>query len=97
MAMTASDITGNADLFRRAYPDWPHPAATAPRQPSAIDVGRIATRYVCQMLTAAEALALLANLGCTEDEAWKHLTDWQRPVTEIVDPGTQYLLDRMDA
>ena len=25
MAMTVGDITGNADLFRQAYPNWPHP------------------------------------------------------------------------
>ena len=23
MAMTASDVLGNADAFRRAYPNWP--------------------------------------------------------------------------
>ena len=26
MAMTVHDILMNADLFRRAYPCWPHPA-----------------------------------------------------------------------
>jgi hypothetical protein len=25
MSMTVSDITRDADLFRRAYPNWPHP------------------------------------------------------------------------
>jgi len=25
MALTAHDILTDADLFRRAYPDWPHP------------------------------------------------------------------------
>jgi hypothetical protein len=25
MSMTASDILGNADAFRRAYPSWPQP------------------------------------------------------------------------
>ena len=24
MSLTVHDITGNADLFRRAYPNWPH-------------------------------------------------------------------------
>lgn len=26
MAMTVHDILMNADAFKRAYPDWPHPA-----------------------------------------------------------------------
>jgi hypothetical protein len=33
MSMTVTDILGNADVFRRAYPSWPHAEperATAP-------------------------------------------------------------------
>ena len=32
MALTVSDILHDADAFRRAYPDWPHPSPeeTAP-------------------------------------------------------------------
>jgi hypothetical protein len=99
MPMTASDVLHNADAFRRAHPGWPHaapePAAARPA-PSWLDLGRIATRYACGLLTVTEAVALLEKAGCTLDEAWAHLAVWQKPVTEIIDPQTEWFLARAD-
>lgn len=99
MAMTASDLLSNADAFRRCYPNWPRanpePGA-APDGPSWLEAGRIATRFVCGLLTAAEAVALLQRAGCTEQEAWDHLADWQKPVTSFIDPDDEYRQERAD-
>jgi hypothetical protein len=31
MALTVRDIVMDADLFRRAYPNWPHPEPDQPQ------------------------------------------------------------------
>lgn len=64
--------------------------------PSALDLGRIATRYVSQLLTAAEAVALLQRAGCTEQEAWDRLADWQKPVTSFINPDDAYAAEKAD-
>jgi hypothetical protein len=96
MSLTASDILGNADTFRRAYPHWPSAEPERPAPVSSLDVGRIATRFVCGLLTAAEAVALLQRAGCTEQEAWDHLARWQEPVTSFTDADHEYAQERAD-
>lgn len=96
MSLTASDILRNADAFRRAYPNWPSAGPGRTAVLSALVAGRIATRYAAQLLTAAEAAALLQRAGCTEQEAWDRLAEWQQPVTSFTDPDTDWLLERAD-
>lgn len=93
MPMTASDILHNADAYRAAYPWFGRPAASSP---SWLEAGRIATRYVSQLLTATEAVALLQRAGCTEQEAWDRLAAWQKPVASFIDPDLEYAAERAD-
>ena len=67
-----------------------------PSGPSWLEAGRIATRFVCGLLTAAEAVALLQRAGCTEQEAWGRLAEWQQPVTSFIDADEAYAAERAD-
>ncbi len=58
MPLTVSDITRDADLFRRAYPSWPHPepeeAPVTPKTACWADpLSRAERRKVAELLARA--------------------------------------------
>ncbi len=68
MSMTVSDITQNAGLFRRAYPDWPHaePAPVLPEVTIAWGDDTRCTDCECLLPACAPAWADGENLHCAD-------------------------------